>query len=720
MKSESAFVSSTGPVSGESLTLDESSPHIIVFIAGEQSCVQAAVLRAGQLYRGHVLFVCEPRHYAWLPQDSDENIFIVEQPFNPFGQTAGILLRKLQARPTEACALVVADLGFESFRFRLFALRLSTTRFYLLRTGGCTLPKPIGRTLFALLAGITLFLRIILKAPGLDAFQKNVRTGLSRGLPKGIGQGILRLSKTTNGDIRRLPKSIVWGIPALPKIIVRGIQTLLKGASRSVVMVSKTIGVGILSLLRAIRQRCVAWSKAIGQRLLALLATILPPLDQPFAIGLAWLARICMLLRSSQIVHSGKQLVHVIPSIGMGGVQRQLVLLLKNRSPDYNHRVVVLRSEDRFFAPELSECGVGVYYLDSEEVRSALALSPGQQPKSGTPPFLKVVTSSLPFCSEIAKLSLFLRGLNPRPDLVHCWLLYANLAGSIAARLAKIPLVVTSVRNIQSEVNYNYYDPRWQRALERATAPLANAITANAPAVAADYKAFAGARSEQVVTVPNGVDIRAVRHLNPQERAEKRQALGLAPEDVVVGTVARLAKEKDFETFLRAVALARGKLPMLCSMIIGEGPLRVHLESFASSLGLTNVVRFLGERKDVGDLIQCFDVFLLTSVIEGMPNVVMESQLLGVPVVATRAGGTVDLIRDGETGLLAPIGDYRALASCIVRLFTESGLWGRISLAASQQIREGYTIEQLVARTENVYRDLLDPNAERIRVRCAE
>ena len=189
---------------------------------------------------------------------------------------------------------------------------------------------------------------------------------------------------------------------------------------------------------------------------------------------------------------------------------------------------------------------------------------------------------------------------------------------------------------------------------------------------------------------------------------------------VVIGTVARLAKEKDFETFLRAVAGARENLPALHSVIVGEGPLRAHLESFASSLGLTGVVQFLGERKDVGDLIQCYDAFLLTSVIEGMPNVVMESQLLGVPVVATRAGGTVDLIRDGETGLLAPIGDYQALASCIVRLFTEDGLWGRISLAASQQIREGYTIEQLVARTETVYRALLDGNAEQDANPCAE
>ena len=644
--SESEFVN-TGSV--KSTTSEEFSSRVVVFIAGERSSVDAAVQSIRRLYNDQqLLFVCEPRHRAWLPQGSAKNIFVVEQPFNPFGQKAALLLQTLRARPIETCAIVVADFGFESFRFRLFALRLRPSSFFVLQPRAAELPKPVGRMSFALLAGATLFLRIIFKVPGLDAFQRSVRASYRPG----------------GGILMRL-KAVGWGV-------------------------------------------------------IALLAGFVAPFDQPLAVGLAWLARIRLPLGSSRGLHAGNEIVHVIPSIGMGGVQRQLVLLLKHRSPEYSHRVVVMRSEDRFFAPELNECGVEVHYLDSEEVRSALGLSTIQQRRSGVQPIYNALTPSLPLCSEIIKLSLFLRGLNPRPNVVHCWLLFANLVGSIAARLAKMPLVVTSVRNIQSEVKYNYYDPRWQRTLEYATVPLANIITANARAVAVDYRQFTGAPAEKVVTVPNGIDVKAIHRFTVRKREEKRLTLGLRPKDVVVGTVARLAKEKDFETFLRAVAFARGELPALRSIIIGDGPLRSHLESFASSLGIADFVQFLGERKDVGELIQCYDAFLLTSFIEGMPNAVMESQLLGVPVVATRAGGTVDLIRDGETGLLAPIGDYQALASCLVRLFTEDGLRERISLAAAKQITEAYTIEQLVARTEAVYRDLLDPNGEHRTVPCAE
>ena len=674
------------PVSAKPLTTNDSANSVVIFLAGGQSCVETAVYAARKLYPGrHIVYICEPLHLSWFSCRFCENVLVVEQPFDPFGQSAAVLIKQLEVRPIEACAIVIADFGFESFRFRVFALRLHPSRYLLLRAIGPRLPKPVGRISFALRAGATLFFRIILKAPGLDAFQKSVRDGFSRGLPKAIGRDILSLPQAIGRDLLMLPRAISWGI---------------------------------ITSMRAIRQRILALSNAIGQRILTLLARWLPPLDQPIAVGLAWFAQVQIPLRSLRRSHGGNEVVHIIPHIGIGGVQKQLVLYLKNRSRAYNHRVVVLRSGDRFFAPELNECGVGIYYLDSDEVRSALGLSSRKQSRSDPRPLLKVVTSSLPFCCETIKLSLFLRRLNPRPDLVHCWLLYANLAGSIAARLAGVQLVVTSVRNMQSWVDYNYYDPRWQRALECATVPLASAITANAPAVAEDYRIFTGAPAEKVVTVPNGVDLKAFHFLGPEKRQDIRRTLGLTADNLLVGTVARLAKEKDFETFLRALALAHPKLSSLRCVIVGEGPLRAHLEAFAASLGLVGVVKFLGERKDVGELVQSCDVFLLTSLIEGMPNAVMESQLLGVPVVATRAGGTVDLIRDGETGLLAPLRDYQTIASCIVRIFTEDGLRREISRTASHQIRNGYTVDHLVARTEAVYRTLFGNGSGAIP--CAE
>jgi glycosyltransferase involved in cell wall biosynthesis len=587
-------------------------PRVVVFVAGARARVEAALYEARKVYGGrHLTFFCEPEHRAWLAERAGETILTVEQPFNPFGRRAAELLKGLEAWPVEACVIVIADIGFESLRFRLFALRVRTSRFVFLPVGISGQPEALSRSSFAIHTVGTTFFRIF-----------------------------------------PMPRKV----------------------SRAMVV------------------RIAAW---------------LSPLDQPLAVGLALFARALTWGRPHR-THEGKEIAHIIPSIGMGGAQRQLVLLLKNRSPAYHHRVVVIFSGDSFFAPEVQESGVPISYVGSEVVRRRFEPPPGRQSMLGT--FWSVLAlagNSFPVCREIVKVTSQLSALDPRPDVVHCWLLFANLVGSIAARLVGVPLVITSIRNIQSRVAYNYYhDPRWQRTLERATVPLATAIIANSASVALDYRAFAGAPAEKVITVPNGVDVKALSPITPEERGQLRRTLGLNDGDLVVGTVARLAKEKDFETFLRAIEIAHRRLPSLRVIIAGEGLLRAHLESFAACLGLADVVQFLGGRKDVVALIQCYDVFLLTSIIEGMPNVVMESQLLGVPVVATRAGGTVDLIQDGETGLLAPVGDHEQLASGIVRLFTETGLRDRISLTARDQIRNNYTVEQFVARTENVYRRL--------------
>src|SRR5262245_6664364 len=159
MKSDSEFANTVGSARDDSVTMDESSPRIVVFVAGAQSCVEAAAEVARKLYPGrNLVFVCEPIHRAWLSQRAGESIFVVEQPFNPFGGKASELRKSLEAVPTEACALVIADVGRESFRFRVFALRLRARRFLLLRAASDD-AKQLGRLSFALLAGLTFLFR---------------------------------------------------------------------------------------------------------------------------------------------------------------------------------------------------------------------------------------------------------------------------------------------------------------------------------------------------------------------------------------------------------------------------------------------------------------------------------------------------------------------------------------------------------------------------------
>lgn len=158
MSSESELANTTASACSDSVITDGSSPRIIIFVAGEQSRVEAAVDAARNLYPGHnLVFVCEQAHCAWFSQRAGESIFIVEQPFNPFGSKASELRMRLEAIPIEACGLVIADIGRESFRFRVFALRLHARRFLLLRGAAPDDSKQLDRLSFALLAGVALF-----------------------------------------------------------------------------------------------------------------------------------------------------------------------------------------------------------------------------------------------------------------------------------------------------------------------------------------------------------------------------------------------------------------------------------------------------------------------------------------------------------------------------------------------------------------------------------
>jgi len=180
----------SGSISGSvSAHLIDQSPCIVIFVAGEQSCVETAIRSARRLYPDrHFVFVCEPAHRAWISQASSERVLVVEQPFNPFGRTASELRRCLESTPIEACALIIADIGFESFRFRVYALRLRTQHFLLLSGDKLDSSKQLNRFSFALLAGAAPFLgrlskiekRILLQLCSTAAWFRNLPDRINR------------------------------------------------------------------------------------------------------------------------------------------------------------------------------------------------------------------------------------------------------------------------------------------------------------------------------------------------------------------------------------------------------------------------------------------------------------------------------------------------------------------------------------------------------------
>jgi len=210
-------------------------------------------------------------------------------------------------------------------------------------------------------------------------------------------------------------------------------------------------------------------------------------------------------------------------------------------------------------------------------------------------------------------------------------------------------------------------------------------------------------RPNKLLVIENGIDLGDMPPPAPAVIELLRGELGLAADDLVVTMVARLHPQKDHESLLRAIAAVAVDLPVMRVLLVGAGPLQAELTERIAALGLGAQVRLLGERRDVSQILALSDIFVLTSRWEGMPNAVLEAMAAGLPVLATRVDGIVDLVRDGETGILVPPGDDRALATALLALGNDPARRQVLGVAGRRRVESTYTIERFVDGFEKLY-----------------
>ena len=163
--------------------------------------------------------------------------------------------------------------------------------------------------------------------------------------------------------------------------------------------------------------------------------------------------------------------------------------------------------------------------------------------------------------------------------------------------------------------------------------------------------------------------------------------------------------QKDPEMMLAAAERVASEKPDVVFAFAGEGPLADRCRAVAKARGLDENVRWLGRLDDVGPLLHRMDLLALSARWEGMPNVVLEAMACGKPVVATRAGGTPEVVCDGETGFLAPVGDADSLAARIMELLSDAALRERMGKAGLKRVKEHFSVEKMVAANEALYEE---------------
>ena len=201
--------------------------------------------------------------------------------------------------------------------------------------------------------------------------------------------------------------------------------------------------------------------------------------------------------------------------------------------------------------------------------------------------------------------------------------------------------------------------------------------------------------------IENGIDFSALT--SRKIRTKEGNNLGAISAQPIVGTVARLHRQKGLTYFVKAAKELSKTYPNVKVMIVGGGPQRHKLERLNKSLGLLDTLQFMGERKDAVRLLSTFDVFVLPSLWEGLPYALIEAGALGLAVVASDIDGNREIIRDGETGVLVPPRDSDALAASIIRLLSDEDTRNRIGENLKESIVPRYTLARMVQHTQELY-----------------
>jgi glycosyltransferase involved in cell wall biosynthesis len=366
--------------------------------------------------------------------------------------------------------------------------------------------------------------------------------------------------------------------------------------------------------------------------------------------------------------------LYLIGQLSVGGTERQLLLLIKYLDRTKFRPSVICLSEQAPLATALEELDCPTFVLSRS-----------------THGRMRTLVQACHLTRQM------------RPRVLHSFG-YASRAGLVAATLSRTPFKVLSIR----------LDPqwasRWNWIFYRFAVSWADAVLANS-CQAVHTLTTKGVTSEATPRVIyNGLDVDTFdgvpgkSQVAPFTNGDREK---LRPGTKTICIVSNLRAPKGLDILLEAFANVQVWAPDTQLWVIGDGPLRSDLEARAQRLNLKDRVVFWGMREDVASLLRQVTIGVNSSRNEGLPNAIIEYMGARLPVVATKVGGTPELVVHGETGLLVPPNDPRALAEALLVVLRDPDIAHRMGQAGRRRVEELFTVERMVRETESVYETLL-------------
>lgn len=363
--------------------------------------------------------------------------------------------------------------------------------------------------------------------------------------------------------------------------------------------------------------------------------------------------------------------MQVVLSLVPGGTEGLVVEICRRIVPEFAVTVCCLDDEGAW-ADRVRSAGIDVV---------ALTRAPGFRPEIGR---------------RIAQLAEA-RGV----DVLHCHQYSPFVYGWLAARWQRRLKIVYTEHGRLSDA-----PPSWKR---RAVNPILSRFDGTAVAVShdlRDYMVDAWFSRDRVGVIHNGIEP-GVRP-SPDDRVRARRALGVDDGRVVVATVARLDPVKDLLSLLDAFAIVRTHVPDALLVVVGDGPEREALERRAAQPDLAGAVRMTGFRSDVRALLPAADIYVSSSISEGVSITILEAMAAGVPVVATAVGGTPEVLALDTGGRLVPARSPQRLARAVIALAGNPAQRAAIGAEGRRRVETAFTLDRMVAEYARIYRQLGD------------
>lgn len=384
------------------------------------------------------------------------------------------------------------------------------------------------------------------------------------------------------------------------------------------------------------------------------------------------------LLRTDQqnVRNDGKvKILHIIVGLNVGGAERFLCRLIESHqgSPHFNHHVISLMSKG-ILGVKLENMGVNVSPMGMRSLWHV----------------------PLVFYRVFKKIRL------ENPDVVQCWMYYADLIGGLSAKLAKTKVVLWGIRNSDFEAGGTPIKKLVRKLCAYLSYRIPDKIICVAQSALDVHKAV-GYDPSRMEVVPNGYDISKLS-FSPSSRKQIREELNLVTSDLVVGSVGRYCKAKDHASFIYAASRAATSNMNLRFILIGREITseNIELQRLIDATGMAKHFILLGERSNISEFMSAMDIFCLHSVTEGFPNVLGEAMCAGLPCITTDAGDAKYLL--GDCGLVVPLHNRDALLVAILTM-AQNDPAELLSMGqkARNRIASRFTLMKSVKSFEEVY-----------------